>query len=76
MSGTHTDLLFWSKSRCFASKKDRRGLRPIETSNTDADYAVLHAQNDRWGLGPMEACYSGQKVAVLRPKTTDKGWDT
>ena len=47
----------------------------METSNPDAKHAVLHAQNDRLGLGPMEICYSASKVAVLHPKTTDKGWD-
>ena len=26
----------------------------METSNSGANHAVLHAQNDRWGLGPME----------------------
>ena len=51
-SGTHSDLLFWSKRRCFAFK------------------------NHRWGLGPRETCYSGPKVAVLHPKTTDYGWNT
>ena len=47
----------------------------METSNSDAKYAVLHAQNDRLCLGPIETCYSAPKVAVLHAKTTDKGWD-
>ena len=28
-----------------------------------------------WGLGPIETCNSGPKVAVLHAKTTDEGWD-
>ena len=75
MSGTHRDLLFRSKSRCFASKKHTWGLWPIETSISDANYAVLYAQNDRSGLEPIEICNSAPKVAVLHAKTTDKGWD-
>ena len=47
----------------------------METSNSDAKHAVLHEQNDRWWLGPIEICYSGPKVAVLHAKTTDEGWD-
>ena len=48
----------------------------IETSNSDAKYAVLQAQNDMWGLGPIETCNSAPKVSLLHAKTTDKGWDT
>ena len=47
----------------------------METSNSDANYAVLHAQNDRWGLGPIETWNSDPKVAVLKEKNTDEGWD-
>ena len=50
-------------------------MGPIETSDSDANHTVLHAQNDNWGLGPIETCYSGPKVAVLHPKTRDKGWE-
>ena len=71
MSGTHRDLLFGSKSRCFACKNHRWGLGPIETSNSDARHAVLHAENHRWGLGPIETCYSGPEVAVLHAETID-----
>ena len=51
------------------------GLGPIETSNSDVNYAVLHAQNDRWGLGRIEIRYSGSKLAVLHAKSTDEGWN-
>ena len=47
----------------------------METSDSDANRAVLHAQNDRSCLGPIETCYSGPEGAVLHPKTRDKGWD-
>ena len=47
----------------------------METSISGANHAVLHAQNDRWGLEPIEICYSGPKVAVLHAKNTDDGWD-
>ena len=50
-------------------------MEPIETSNSDANHAVLHAKNDRWGLVPIESCNSGPKVAVLHAKTTDDGCD-
>ena len=61
--------------RCFACKKHRWGQGPIETSNSGANHAVLHVQKDRLCLGPMETCYSGPKVVVLLPTTTDEGWD-
>ena len=40
-------LVILIKSLCFACKKHRRELGPIEASNSDANYIVLHAQNDR-----------------------------
>ena len=65
MSWTNRDLLFWSKSHCFASKNHRWGLRPIETSNSGATHAVLKAQNGRWGLVLTETSISGGNHAVL-----------
>ena len=35
-----------------------------------ANHAVVHAQNDRSCLGPVETCYSGSEVAVLHEKAT------
>ena len=49
-------------------------LGPIETSYSDANRAVLHVQNDWWGLGPIDIRYSDTKLAVLHAKTTDEGW--
>ena len=37
----------------------------METSYTGANHDVLHAENDRRGLGPMETSYSGDNHAVL-----------
>ena len=48
----------------------------METSDSGSNHAVLHAQNDRCCLGPLEFCYSSPKVAVLNAKITDKGWDS
>ena len=48
----------------------------METSNSGANHAVLHAQNDRWDLEPIETINSGHKVAILHAKATHEGWDT
>ena len=53
MSGTHRDLFFWSRSRCFECKNHRWGLGPTETCNSSPKVAVLHAQNHRWGMEPI-----------------------
>ena len=45
------------------------------TRYSGTNHAVLYAQNDRWGLVPIETCNTGTKVAVLHAKTTDEGWD-
>ena len=37
----------------------------METSNSGANHAVLHALNDKCGLGPIETINSGHNVAVL-----------
>ena len=47
----------------------------LETSDSDANHAVLHAQNDREGLGPIETSNSGPYCAVLNVKTTEEAWD-
>ena len=51
-------------------QKPQMKVGPIETSNSDAKHAVVHAKNDRSYLGPIETCYSGPEVAVLHEKTT------
>ena len=47
----------------------------FEISFSGANHAVLHAQNDRWSLGPIETINSGHIVAVWVHKTTDEGCD-
>ena len=37
----------------------------METSISGANHAVLHAQNDRCGLGTIETINSGHNVAVV-----------
>ena len=37
----------------------------METSNSDANHVVLHAQNDKWDLGRKETSYSAANHAVL-----------
>ena len=46
------------------------GWHPQRLVIQDANNTGFHAQNDRWGLGPIETCYSGPEVAVLHAKTT------
>ena len=50
-------------------------LGTIETSTSGANHAVLHEQNDRWCLGPIDIHYSGPKLADLHAKNTDEGWN-
>ena len=45
----------------------------MESRNSFANHAVLHAEVNRRSLGPIETCNSGQKVAFLQAKTTDQG---
>ena len=40
----------------------------METNNSHASHVVLHAQNDRGGLGPMDICKSGAICAVSHAK--------
>ena len=41
----------------------------METSDSGANHAVLQAQNDRLGLGPIETINSGHNVAVVNAQT-------
>ena len=47
----------------------------METRNSFANHAVLHARNDRLGVRPIEIGNSGHKVTVSQGKTTNEGWD-
>ena len=46
----------------------------METSNSGANHAVLHAKMTG-GVWDPWTCNSDPKVAVLHAKTTDEGWD-
>ena len=46
----------------------------METSNSGANHAVLHAQINRRSPGPIDTCNSDPKVDVLHAKTTDESW--
>ena len=37
----------------------------METCISGVNHAVFHAQNHRWGLGPIETIKSGHNVAVV-----------
>ena len=37
----------------------------MDTSNSDVNHFVFHAQNDSRGLGPIETINSGHNVAVV-----------
>ena len=50
-------------------------MGPIETSNSEANHVVFHAQNDRWGLVPIETCNSGAKVAFWMQKNKSEVLD-
>ena len=41
----------------------------METGNSGTTHAVLHAQNDRCGLGPIETSNSGHNAAVVNLQT-------
>ena len=45
----------------------------MDTSESGANHAVLHAQNDRLCRGPIETCKSGPKVAVLQAQNHRSG---
>ena len=47
----------------------------MEASYSDVNHAVLHAQNNRWSVGPIETINSGHTVVFWMHKATDDGWD-
>ena len=47
----------------------------METSYSAANHAVMHAQNHRRSLGPIQTCKSDPKDTVLHAKAADEGWD-
>ena len=47
----------------------------IETSDSDPNHVVLQAENDWWGLGPMETSNSGANQAVFHAQNDSEVWD-
>ena len=45
-------------------------MEPIETGNSGANHAGLYAQNDRWGLVPIETCMLVHKslICIQKPQ--------
>ena len=48
----------------------------METSDSGANHAVLHVQNDRWGLGPIQIINPGHNVAVVNAQNHRWGLGT
>ena len=46
----------------------------METSNSGANHAVLHAQNHRSSLGPIEIWNSDPKVVVCKQQLQMRAW--
>ena len=72
---TRINILYGSQTSPVVVCMQNNEIDIRETSIYGANHADLHAQNDRWGLGPKQICNSAPKVAVLHAKTTEKGWD-
>ena len=47
----------------------------MQTSISGPNHAVLHAQNDRWGLGPIQTINSGHIVAVVNAQNHKWGME-
>ena len=69
-------LVILLQKSLFCMQKSQRRAGTHRYNNSVANYTVLLAQNDKWGLVPLKTCNSGPKCAVLHSKTTDEGWDT
>ena len=74
-AGTHRDLSFWSKRRCFAFKNQRSVLWPIETSNSDANHAGLHAKTTGEVWDPQRVVILVLITMVCMHQTTSEVWD-
>ena len=76
MSGTHRDLLFWSKSRCFTYKNHRWGFGPTETFNSSPKVSVfcMHKTTGEGG-NPYGLDILALSTLLCVLKTTDEVWD-
>ena len=75
MSGTHSDLFFWSRRRCFTFKKHRWGLGPTETCFSGPEDAVLHSKSTGGVLDPQRLVILVLKLLFCMHKTTGEGWN-
>ena len=75
MSGSHSDLFFWSRSRCFTLKKHRWGLGPTETCFSGPEVAVLHSKSTGGVLDPQRLVILVLKLLFCMHKTTGEGWN-
>ena len=65
-AGTHVDLSFWCKSRCFACTKRQvmyGSYRDLVFRSISRCFAF---KNHTWGLGPIETSYSDARHALLQ----------
>ena len=75
MSGTHRDLIFWSRSRSFAYRNHKWGLEPTETCNSSLKVAVLHAQKPQGESRNQYSLFIVVLITLLCVlKTTDEVW--
>ena len=68
-------LVILIQNSLFCMRKPQMRVGTNGDSNSDANNAVLHAQNDWLGLGHIDTCNSALKFTVLHAKTTDEGRD-
>ena len=66
MAGTHIDLSFWCKSRCFACTKRQVMPRTHRDLLFRSISCCFASKNHTWGLGPMETSNSDTRHAVLK----------
>ena len=64
-AGTHIDLPFWCKSRCFACTKRHVRSETLRGLLFWSIRRCFASKKCRWGLGPVEASNSDARHAVL-----------
>ena len=64
-AGTHLDLTFWCKSRCFACIKRQVMSWTHRDLLFRSKVADLHEKNHRWGQAPIETSNSDARHHVL-----------
>ena len=64
-AGTHIDLSFWCKSRCFACTKQQVVSGTLRALLYRSISRCFASKNHRWGLQPIEPSTSGANHAVV-----------